>query len=68
MALLLDTPFTNVYKMFHRVIESWLSNEFFYPIDGIKYCSDDGNMEKVALQFSEASGGVINGFFGALYG
>ena len=68
MSLLFDTSFSNAYKIFHHVVEDWLSHKSFYSIDGNKYCSDDSRMERVALQFSEASGGVINGCIGALDG
>ncbi len=47
-------------------MECWLLNDSFYPVDGIKYISDSRRMEKVALQFLNASWGVLNGCIGAL--
>ena len=63
MALLFDTSFASAYK-----IANWLSHELLCPIDGIKYCSNDARMESVALQFCEASTGIMNGCIGALDG
>ena len=51
-----------------HVVKNWLTHESFYPINGIAYCQDDEKMEEVALQFSRASRGVINGCIGALDG
>ena len=67
MALLFDMSFTNSYKIFNHVVINWLLSDLFYLIDGVKYCSDDGLMGKVTLQFSEASGGVINGCIGVRF-
>ena len=68
MALLFDTSFHHVYKIVREVIENWLLHDLFCPINGVEYCSNNDRMNDVAMQFSEASGGVINGCIGALDG
>ena len=59
MALLFDTSFHHVYKIVCEVIENWKLHDLFCPINGVNYCSNDDRMNEVAMQFSEASGGVI---------
>ena len=68
MALLFDVSFNHVHKIVRNVISNWLLNESFYPIRGVQYCEDDEKMKSMALQFSAASNGVINGCIGAIDG
>lgn len=68
MALLFDTSFQHVYKIVREIIGNWLLHDLFCPINGVEYCSNDDRMNEVAMQFSESSGGVINGCIGALDG
>jgi hypothetical protein len=68
LALLFESSFNHTHKIVKHVVKNWLTHESFYPINGIAYCQDDEKMEEVALQFSRASRGVINGCIGALDG
>ena len=68
MALLFQTSFNHMHKIFKHVVTNWLSHSSFYNINGIKYCSDDERMKEVALQFARGSSGVIGGCIGALDG
>jgi len=47
-------------------MQNWLVHESFHPINGVDYCWDEQQLQTVALQFSQASRGVINGCIGAL--
>jgi hypothetical protein len=42
-------------------VNNWLCHDLFYPINGVAYCQDDEKMQEVALEFSRASKGAING-------
>lgn len=68
MALVFDMSFNHQHKIFKYVVSEWLSHKSFYNISGVEYCCDDDKMKEVALQFSQASQGVINGCIGALDG
>ena len=68
MAMVFDISFNHAHKIFKQVVLDWLTNESFYPINGVEYCNDDAMMSEVALQFSNASNGVINGCIGAVDG
>ena len=68
MAMIFEISFNHAHKIFKEVVRNWLTHETFYPINGIEYCNDDARMNEVALQFSNASNGVINGCIGALDG
>jgi len=68
MALLYNTSFNHMHKIFGYVVERWLRHPSFYNIDGVAYCSDDTKMRQVALEFARGSQGVINGCIGALDG
>ena len=65
-ALLFEVSFNHVHKIFKEVVCNWLQHKLFYPIDSIKYCRNDNEMNSVALQFSNSSCGIINGCIGAL--
>ena len=68
MAIVFNTSFNHMHKVFKYVIVNWLSHKSFYNINGIEYCSDENQMQEVALQFSQSSLGVMNGCIGALDG
>ena len=68
LALIFDISFNHAHKIVTHVISTWLVHKDFRPINGIEFCWDDARMSEVALQFSEASNGVINGCIGALDG
>jgi hypothetical protein len=68
LALLFESSFNHTHKIFRYVIHDWLVHDSFYPINGVDYCRDKQQMQEVALQFSWASRGVINGCIGALDG
>jgi hypothetical protein len=55
MAIVLDTSFNHIHKIFKYVVSEWLSHKSFYNINGIDYCCNDDKMAEVALQFSRAS-------------
>ena len=67
-ALLFEISFNHAHKIVKSVVQDWLLHKSFYPISGITYCRDDAKMREVALQFSQASRGVINNCVGALDG
>ncbi len=67
MAWIFEIRFNHAHKIFKEVI-NWLTHDLFYPISGVEYCQDDARMNEVAMQFSNASNGVINGCIGALDG
>ncbi len=67
-ALFFEVSFNHCHKLFKEVVCNWLCHPLFYPIDGIKYCLNDDEMNSVALQFSNSSRGVVNGCIGALDG
>jgi hypothetical protein len=68
LALLFESSFNHTHKIFMYVVHDWLVHDSFYPINGVAYCRDKQQMQEVALQFSQASRGVINGCIGALDG
>ncbi len=68
LALLFESSFNQTHKIFRYVVHDWLVHDSFYPIDGVDYWRDEQQMQEVALQFSWASRGVINGCIGALDG
>lgn len=68
VALLFDTSFNHMHKIFKYVVTKWLTHKSFYNINGIDYCCDEEKMKEVALQFAEGSNGVISGCIGALDG
>ena len=68
LALLFDTGFTYAYKIFHDVIENWILDDRLVKISGIDYCSDERQMQEVALGFSRGSNCVLNGCIGAIDG
>jgi len=68
MAMVFEMSFNHAHKVFKEVVRYWLTNESFYPINGVEYVNDDAMMNEVAMQFSNASNGVINGCIGALDG
>ena len=68
LALLFETSFNHTHKIFKYVVQNWLCHKTFYQINGLNYCKDDQQMQEVALQFSQASRGVINGCISALDG
>jgi len=68
MALIFDTSFNHMHKIFRHVILNWLSHPSFYNINGIEYCSDEERMKEVALLFARGSNGIIGGCIGALDG
>lgn len=67
-ALLFEVSFNHAHKIVKSVVQDWLLHKSFYPISGIRYCCDDAKMREVALQFSQASRGVMNNCVGALDG
>jgi hypothetical protein len=67
LALLFETSF-HTHKLVKYVVQNWLVHESFYPINGVDYCQDYQQMQGVALQFSQASRGVVNGCIDALDG
>jgi hypothetical protein len=68
LALLFESSFNHTHKIFRYVVHDWLVHDSFYPINGVDYCRDEQQMQEVALQFSWASRGVINGCIGTLDG
>jgi len=68
IALLFGISFNHAHKIMGYVIQNWLTHPFFYPIDGIKYCSDELRMREVSDHFFNASQGVMSGCIGALDG
>ena len=66
MSLLFKVSFNHVHKIVKEVINNWPVHESFNPINGVAYCLNDAIINLVALQFSRASRGVINGCIGAL--
>ncbi len=68
LALLFESSFNHTHKILRYVIHDWLVNDSFYPINGVDYWQDVQQMQEVALQFSRASRGVINGCIVALDG
>ncbi|KAL7428164.1 hypothetical protein ACHAXH_000770 [Discostella pseudostelligera] len=68
IALLFGISFNHAHKILGYVIQNWLTHPFFYPIDGIKYCSDEQRMREVSDHFFNASQGVMSGCIGALDG
>ena len=68
MGMIFEISFNHCHKIFKLVIKDWLTHELFYPINGVEYCNDDARMSEVAMQFTNASHGVINGCIGALDG
>ncbi len=66
LALLFESSFNHTHKIFRYVVHDWLVHDSFYPINGVDYCQDKQQMQEVALQFSWASRGVINGCIDAL--
>ena len=68
MAWIFEISFNHAHKIFKEVVVNWLTHDLFYPISGVEYCQDDARMNEVAMQFSNASNGVINGCIGALDG
>ncbi len=64
MAMVFDISFNHAHKIFKEVIRCWLTHDVFMPINGVEYCNDDARMNKVALGFSNASHGVMNGCIG----
>jgi hypothetical protein len=66
--LLFESSFNHTHKIVRYVVQNWLVHETFYPVVGVDYCQDKQQMQKVALQFSWAFRGVINGCIGALDG
>jgi hypothetical protein len=62
------SPASITHKILRYVIHDWLVHDSFYPINGVDYCQDVQQMQEVALKFSWASRGVINGCIGALDG
>ncbi len=69
LGLLFESSFFNhTHKILRYVVHDWLVHDSFYPINDVDYCRDMQQMQEVALQFSRASRGVINGCIGALDG
>jgi hypothetical protein len=68
MALLFESSFNHSRKIVKYVVKNRLVHESFKPTNGVAYCQNDAKMQEVAMQFSCASRGVINGCIGALDG
>jgi hypothetical protein len=68
LALLFESSFNHTHKIVRYVVHNWLAHESFCPINGVDYCQDKQQMQEIALQFSWASRGVINGCISALDG
>jgi hypothetical protein len=68
LALLFESSFNHTHKIVPYAVQNWLVHESFHPINGVDYCRDKQQLQAVALQFSQASRGVINGCTGALDG
>jgi hypothetical protein len=68
LALLFESSFNHTHKIVRYVIHNWLVHKLFFPINGVDYCRDKQQMQEIALQFSWASRGVINGLIRALDG
>jgi hypothetical protein len=61
LALLFESSFNHTHKILRYVVHDWLVHDSFYPINGVDSCRNVQQMQEVALQFSRASRGVING-------
>ena len=68
LAILFDTGFTYAYQIFHEVIRKWILDDRLVKINGTEYCSDEKRMKDVALQFCNASNGLMDCCIGALDG
>ena len=68
LTLLFESSFNHTHKIVRYVVQNWLLRKSFHPINGVDYCRDKQQLQAVALQFSQASRGVINGCIGALDG
>ena len=55
MALIFGISFNHAHKIVAYTVENWFLHPCFYPIDGIKYCCDDIQLQEVAKQFYDAS-------------
>ena len=56
------------YYICHHVIENWICNDRVIKINGLDYVANTEAMKAVALEFSCAYGGLINGCIGGIYG
>jgi hypothetical protein len=61
LALLFETGSSYTYDIFHNVIANWINDDRLVNINGIKFCSNDEEMQKFAMQFSISSNGILNG-------
>ncbi|KAL3774605.1 hypothetical protein ACHAWO_002974 [Cyclotella atomus] len=49
-------------------IGNWINNERLVKFNGIEFCSNDEEMQKVAMQFSISSNRILNGYISAIDG
>jgi hypothetical protein len=68
LALLFETGSSYAYDIFHSVLAVWINDDSLIKINGLEYCSNDEEMQKVAMQFSISSNGILNGCIGAIDG
>jgi hypothetical protein len=68
LALLFETGSSYAYDILHNVLATWINVDSLVKINRIDYCSNDEEMQKVALQFCRSSNGVLNGCISAIDG
>ena len=68
MCLLYEVVSTYAYKIFHFVIQEWILDDRLVKINGVEYMQDRVRLEEVARQYSQHSGGLLNGCIGAIDG
>jgi hypothetical protein len=68
LALLFETGSSYAYDIFHSVLAVWINDDSLIKINGLEYCSNDEEMQKVAMQFSISSNSILNGCIGAIDG
>jgi hypothetical protein len=61
-----QTGSSYAYDIFHNVIANWINDDRLVKINGIEFCSNDEEMQKVAMQFSISSNRILNGCTGAI--
>ena len=65
LAILFDVSESHCKTLFIKVLKNWIIKPNIGKIDIELYLNDDAVMKRVAIVFSQSSGGILKGVIGA---
>ena len=68
LSIIFDVSETHCKTLFIKVLKNWIIKPNIGKIDIELYLNDDAAMERVAIGFSQRSGGILEGDIGAIDG